>query len=205
MNRRDALRLLATGAALQLAPGNLLAALREARALLGTQTTVRTLDLHQCATVTAIAELIIPRTDTPGASDVRVTEFIDLIVTEWYDAEERTHFLNGLADMDVRTQAWFGRNFVDSSPRQQTQILTVLGQEMTEEADALQGHVRQHRVSPPQPNKNFYSMVRGLTLMGYYTSEAGATRELDFQMIPGRFDGCVDVRAAARNGKTSEG
>jgi hypothetical protein len=39
-------------------------------------------------------------------------------------------------------------------------------------------------------------MVRGLTLMGYYTSEAGATRELDFQIIPGRFDGCVDVRAS---------
>jgi gluconate 2-dehydrogenase gamma chain len=195
MNRRDALRLLATGAALQLAPGNLLAALREARALLGTQTTVRTLDLHQRATVTAIAELIIPRTDTPGATDVRVAEFIDLIVTEWYDAEERTHFLDGLANVDVRTQALFERNFVDSSPGQQTQILTVLGQQMSEEADALQDH-RQYRGSPPQPNRNFYYMVRGLTLMGYYTSEAGATRELDFQIIPGRFDGCVDVPAS---------
>src|ERR1700732_1060426 len=134
MNRRDALRLLATGAELQLAPGNLFAELRAARALLGTQTTLRTLDLHQHATVTAIAELIIPRTDTPGATDVRVAEFMDLIVTEWYDAEERTYFLNGLADVDVRTQALFGRNFVDSSPGQQAQILTVLGQQMTEEA-----------------------------------------------------------------------
>src|SRR6266853_4276057 len=195
MNRRDALRLLATGAALQLAPGNLLAALREARALLGTETTGRTLNLHQHATVTAIAELIIPRTGTAGATDVRVPEFIDLIVTEWYDAEERTHFLNGLSDVDVRTQALFGRNFVDSSPGQQTQILTVLGQQMSEEADALQNHARQYRDSPPQPKKNFYYMLRGLTLMGYYTSEAGATRELDFQIIPGRYDGCINVRA----------
>src|SRR5258708_40152978 len=131
MNRRAALRLLATGAALQLAPGNLLAALREARALLGTQTTVRTFCLHQHATVTAIAELIIPRTDTPGATDVRVTEFIELIVTEWYDAEERTHFLNGLADVDVRTQALFERHFVSSWPAHGTQILTVRAHEWT--------------------------------------------------------------------------
>src|ERR1700716_4675783 len=108
MDRREALRLLAPGAALQLAPGNLFAALREARALLGTQTTVRTLDPHQYATVTAIAELIIPKTETPGASDVRVGEFIDLIVTEWYNPEEKTRFLNGLADVDSRTQTLFG-------------------------------------------------------------------------------------------------
>jgi hypothetical protein len=38
-------------------------------------------------------------------------------------------------------------------------------------------------------------MLRGLTLTGYYTSEAGATRELDFQIIPGRYDGCINVRA----------
>jgi hypothetical protein len=37
--------------------------------------------------------------------------------------------------------------------------------------------------------------VRGLTLIGYYTSEAGATGELNFQIIPARHDGCVDVRA----------
>src|SRR6202049_2712618 len=152
MNRRDALRLLATGAALQLAPGNLLAALREARALLGTQTTVRTLDPHQHATVTAIAELIIPRTDTPGATDVRVTEFIDLIVTEWYDAEERTHFLNGLADVDGRTRALSGRIFVDPPPGKRTQILRVLGQQMTGEPDALQNPARQYRDSPLEPN-----------------------------------------------------
>src|SRR3979409_2667472 len=162
MNRRDALRLLATGVALQLAPSNLLAALREARALLGMQATVRTLDLHQHATVTAIAELIIPRTDTPGATDVRVTEFIDLIVTEWYDAEERTHFLNGLGDGDARRQALFGRIFVDSSPGQQAQILTFLGQQMSEEADALQNHARQYRDSPPEPKQEFYYRVRGM-------------------------------------------
>jgi gluconate 2-dehydrogenase gamma chain len=195
MNRREALRLLATGTAIQLAPSNLFAVLREARALIGMQTTARTLDPHQYATVTAIAELIIPKTETPGATDVHVGEFIDLIVTEWYNPEERTRFLNGLADVDSRTQSLFGKTFVESSPRQQGEILTALGEQMAEEADALEDHARQYRGSPPGPNQNFYNMLRGLTLTGYYTSEAGASRELDFQIIPGRYDGCVDGRA----------
>src|SRR3981081_1156121 len=145
MDRREALRLLAWGEAVQLAPGNLLASLREARALLGTQTTPRTLDPHQYATVTAIAELILPRTDTPGATDVCVSEFIDLIVTEWYTPEERTRFLNGLADVDVRTRALFGKNFVESSTSQQAQILTALGEQMTEEADDCRTQHAQNR------------------------------------------------------------
>jgi gluconate 2-dehydrogenase gamma chain len=194
MDRREAVRLLAMGAALQLAPGNLFAALREARALLGTQATPRTLDPHQYATVTAITQLIIPRTDTPGATDVGVSEFIDLIVTEWYKPDERTRFLNGLADVDSRTQALFGKKFVESSPGQQAEILTALGEQMTEEAEALRDEARQYRGSSPRPNQNFYYMLRGLTLTGYYTSEAGATREVDFQIIPGHYDGCIDVR-----------
>ena len=203
MDRREALRLLATGVALQLAPGNLFASLREARALLGTQTTPRTLDPHQYATVTAIAELILPRTDTPGATDVGVSEFIDLIVTEWYTPEERTRFLNGLADVDVRTRALFGKNFVESSLSQQAQILTALGEQMTEEAEGLRDQARQYRGSRPEPNQHFYYMLRGLTLTGYYTSEAGATRELDFQIIPGHYDGCIDVRVG-KEGRESQ-
>jgi len=72
MNRREALRLLATGTALQLAPHNLLAVLREARRLVDTPAAPRTLNAHQDSTVKAMAELILPRTDTPGATHVGV-------------------------------------------------------------------------------------------------------------------------------------
>ncbi|MFZ1138430.1 MAG: gluconate 2-dehydrogenase subunit 3 family protein, partial [Candidatus Sulfotelmatobacter sp.] len=101
MDRREALRLLATGTALQLAPRNLLAVLREARTLLATQVALRSLNAHQDVTVKAMAELILPRTETPGAMDVGVSEFIDLMLTEWYDESDRTRFLNGLAEVDL--------------------------------------------------------------------------------------------------------
>jgi len=191
MERREALWLLATGLALQLAPRNLLAVLREARAELGTGTELRTLDSHQNATVTAIAETIIPRTETPGATDVGVSQFIDLILTEWYGEEERDRFLNGLTDVDLRTQSLFQKKFIDCSPLQQAQILAQLGEEMTEEAQAVREHALPYRGSAPNPDKNFYYMVRSLTLTGYYTSEDGAIRELGFQVVPGHYDSCA--------------
>ena len=93
MQRREVLRILATGTALQLAPAKLLVFAREVRTLMASQAAPRTLNAHQAATVTTIAELILPRTDTPGATDVGATEFIDLILTEWYDEADRSRFL----------------------------------------------------------------------------------------------------------------
>jgi hypothetical protein len=193
MDRRDALRLLATGAALQFAPRRLFAVLREARAVLGRQAP-RTLDARQYATVTAMAEMILPKTETPGATDVGVSEFIDLILTEWYDQEERGTFLSGLADVDTRSKNLFGKDFVDCVPGQQAEILRALGEEMTE-ADAARDSVRRYRGSSPKPDKSFYYRLRQLTLTAYYTSEGGATRELDFQIIPGSYEGCAEAHA----------
>jgi hypothetical protein len=112
MDRREALRLLATGAVLQLAPGKMFAVIQEARAVIGSQAAPRTLNSQQNAMVTAMAEMILPRTDTPGATDAGVAAFIDLILTEWYDDRERARFLAGLTDVDSRAQSLFGNIFV---------------------------------------------------------------------------------------------
>ena len=188
MDRREVLRLLATGSLLQLAPTNLFAVLREARTLIQSQTSPRTLNAHQFATVKGMAEMIIPRTDTPGASDVGAAEFIDLILTEWYEEAERTRFLSGLAEVDSRSQTLFEKGFVDCSSLQQSDILTALGETMVEQAGEHTRPLRRRGASAPAAN--FYPMLRQLTLTAYYTSEAGATGELHFEMIPGSYQGC---------------
>jgi glucoside 3-dehydrogenase (cytochrome c) hitch-hiker subunit len=187
MHRREVLRLLATGSLLQLAPPNLFAVLREAHGLIQSQTSPRTLNAHQHATVKAMAEMIIPRTDTPGALDVGTAEFVDLILTEWYEEAERTRFLSGLADVDSRSQSLFGKNFVEGSSLQQSDILMALGEKMVEEVGEQPRPLRRRGTSTPA---NFYAMLRQLTLTAYYTSEAGATDELHFEMIPGSYQGC---------------
>ena len=130
MRRRELLRLLATGAALQLAPSKWFAFAREAHGLIANRKSLRTLDPHQDATIKALADMIIPRTDTPSASDAGFSDFIDLILTEWYEASERTHFVNGLAAVDTRTKTLFSKNFVDCSPDQKSEIMVELGAKM---------------------------------------------------------------------------
>lgn len=192
MHRRDVLRLLATGTALQLAPRGLLVTLAEARALLGTPTALRTLNPHQEAIVRTMTEMILPRTETPGAADVGATEFIDLLLTEWYDDPDRGLFLNGLADVDSRSKSLFAKDFVDCSALQQADILTALGERMIQEAAE---HPRP-QFDDSVSETNFYAMLRRLTLTSYYTSEKGATEELHYEIVPGMFDGCHTITPA---------
>jgi hypothetical protein len=191
LDRREALRFLAVSSVLQTMPGRVCAAFGEIHAGLAATPGLKILDPHQDATVTALAELIIPQTETPGARAVRVNEFIDRIVADWYSDEDRTQFLTGLADVDRRTRSLFGKDFVDALPEQQSAIVGALGGEMAEEKKSLSAAPRAYRGEDPEPDGNFYYRFRDLTLTGYFTSEAGAIQQLHEEIIPGRYDGCV--------------
>ena len=182
MNRRDAL--LALGG-LALLADPLYAASRSLQARVGRG--LQVLGPHQNDTVATIAELIIPATDTPGARAAKVNEFIDLVLAEWFDAADRTSFLEGLADLDARSRELFARDFTASTPEQQTQILTGLDAGL---AGLREAEKNGDNVEANKPQR-FFRMMKRLTLLGYYTSEVGATQELHSPIIPGRYDACV--------------
>lgn len=158
-----------------------------ARTALTREWGLKVLDPHQNETVTTIAELIIPATDTPGARAAKVNEFIDLALGEWFDADEKTRFLDGLADIDARSRKLFAKDFTAATSEQQTQILKGLDLELAALRDAEKAGVAGEATTSQQ----FFRMMRRLTLLGYFTSEAGATQELHNPIIPGRYDGCV--------------
>src|SRR5260370_38202241 len=116
MQRREALRLLMAGGVLPALPTNLFAFFQGAHPASGY--TLRTLDPHQNDTVVAMMDQIIPATDTPGAKGPGVNEFIDVIFTEWADAEERKNFLEGLAAVDKKRNNFFRKNLVYASHAQ---------------------------------------------------------------------------------------
>jgi hypothetical protein len=199
LQRREVLKLLAVGSAYPALPAELFAAFREIHASLAPTPALRALSPHQDATVAAMAELIIPATDTPGAKEARVNEFIDRILADWFSDEERSRFLTGLAGVDARMQNLFQKDFVDATPAQQAEILRALGEELAQANAALTNSPRGYRGSAPEPEDNFYFIFRQLTLTGYFTSEAGFTQQLHNEIIPGRFDGCIPIPPATEN------
>ena len=191
MHRRQALRLLASAATLPLLSREAFSLFQAVHEQMPEQAVLKTFNPQQNAIVTTIAELIIPQTDTPGAKAARVNEFIDLIVTEWYDEEEKSTFMTGLADVDSRTHELYGKDFVDCAEKQQVEILQALDDEVA----AREQDARRRRNHPPE--KNFFFMMKQLTLVGYYTSQVGFEQELHGEIIPARHAACVPLDGEA--------
>src|SRR5262245_5165993 len=132
MNRREALLVLAGTAAL---PESLKAMGRAVHARVRAGT-LRTFTAHQTETVATIAELIIPRTDTPGARDASVPAWIDVMLADWGDDNQRKAFTAGLANVDDRSRKTFGKEFIGCTPDQQSEILQDMDYELAQARDA---------------------------------------------------------------------
>jgi hypothetical protein len=191
MQRRDALRLLVTGAVLPTLSPEAFAFFRAAHPAAGYA--LKTLNSHQNATVVAMTDLIVPSTDTPGAKGALVNEFIDLILTEWATEEERANFLGGLAGVDKQSNDLFGKDFIDASPAQQTALLRSMDDAAMAEHARAPRAPEMVRERDTQLQGNFWVVFKSITLHGYYTSEIGFTQELKLQIIPGAQHGCTPV------------
>jgi glucoside 3-dehydrogenase (cytochrome c) hitch-hiker subunit len=200
MQRREVLKFLAAGAALPAFSPTVMAFFQEAQAQVGATYKPRTFNPQQNATVVAMTDLILPATDTPGAKAARVNDFIDVILTEWASDTERQDFLNGLAGVDKRSNDLYGKTFTDASAEQQTALLRAMD-------DSVMGaHIEKHRrhgnTVPEERDKqlrdSFWYVFKGITLHGYYTSEIGFSQELNQQIIPGAYHGCVPLTAGKK-------
>jgi hypothetical protein len=192
MLRRDLLRVLSAAAVTPVLPPELSMLLRQAQPSPGYK--LRTLTPHQNDTVMAMIDLILPETDTPGAKAVRVNEFMDVILTDWATEEERASFLNGLNDVDVQSKALYGKDFVSSTPAQQTALL----QALDDSIDWHHGPVAEKTdnamdIPYVQLKGEFFRSFKHMTIHGYYTSEIGFTQELKLEIIPGGYHGCAPV------------
>jgi len=178
MHRRELLRLMGAAASLSFLPPGA-DPLDAARALhAGRRPGVpRLLDQDQTALVDTITTLVIPRTDTPGATDVGVTGFIDHLLAEWYPDTEREHFLEGLAAIDARAVGAGAAHFVELTEPERLALLTAL--------DGARGE-------PGSPEWTF-ARLKSLTVYGYFTSERVMKDVTRTPIIPGRFEGCVHV------------
>lgn len=144
----------------------------------------RTLSTAQDELVATLAELIIPTTETPGACAAGVSAFIDGMITRAFSDRQRYCFLRGLAEVDAHARS-HGAAFMASTAERQSQVL----QDMAAAA-------RETRAGAAEPP--FFDVLKDLTLVGYYTSEIGATQELRYLHVAGYYDGDVPLATIGR-------
>jgi hypothetical protein len=128
--------------------------------------------------VEAIASRIIPSTDTPGAKEAGVPQFIDTMMAEYYQEKEKNAFKDGLKKVDEEAKSAHGKAFVKLSEDEQDAVLTKFDQAAYAE-----------NVNKDDPN--FFKMMKELTVLGFCTSEEGATNFLKYEPVPGDYKGCI--------------
>jgi hypothetical protein len=134
---------------------------------------------HQFETVGVLVDLILPATETPGARELHVDRYIDVVLRTAADADRR-RFLAGLTWLDARSRALFGKTFIGGTSTQQTDLLTRLSSSVGATAEAPAGVA-------------FFQAAKGATIAGYYTTEVGLRQELgdDGRIVLSSFEGCT--------------
>ncbi|WP_353718156.1 gluconate 2-dehydrogenase subunit 3 family protein [Dyadobacter sp. 676] len=147
------------------------------------------------ALVSEVAEIIIPKTDTPGAKDAKVGEFIEMMLKDCYGAKDQESFNKGLAELEKK-------DFLKAKPEEQTKILKDMEASAKEEI-AKAGEEKKKYTEAGKEYTDagvpFFRLMKELTLLGYFTSEPGATQALEYVAVPGRYDGCIDLKPGQKN------
>ena len=159
-----------------------------------------------------VAETILPRTSTPGAKDVQTGAFMALMVRDNYAERDRKVFREGMRSIDDATKKAFDVTFMNATPQQRLSVLEAIDRDQKVYSDAKRQESRtkslswlsdQRQEAAPGADvgaatavtmdkpTHYFRMMKELALLGYFTSELGATQALRYVESPGRFDPCV--------------
>lgn len=130
-----------------------------------------------------IGDTIIPDTDTPGAKATGIGAFMVMMVKDTYDATQQKTFVDGLNTIRKEFRDAQGVDFVAADP--------------ADRLSYLNGLHEQYKASDKK-EPQVINMLRDLTVLGYFTSEIGASQALNYVEVPGRYDGCIDLKPGDR-------
>ena len=137
------------------------------------------LDRPTTALVTAVADTLIPRTDTPGAVQAGVPARFDGLMRDWASPSHRAAYLAALAAIDAEATAQAGKPFALLPPARRKEVLVAY--------DA-------RNLATNMP----YAALKDLLINLYYLSEPGATVELRYEHAPGVWQASMPLTPATR-------
>jgi hypothetical protein len=152
-----------------------------------------------------IAETIIPATATPGAKAAKVGEFMKIWVTDCYTQKQQDAFMKGLAEFEPTCENAMGKYFMDCDAKQRHDFLVGLEKEAKDfnkkiedaekaQKDAAKNEMKDFEGAP----QHYYTMMKQMTLLGFFTSKTGATETLRHKQVPGKYDGALPYKKGDR-------
>ena len=129
-----------------------------------------------------VGETILPTTESsPGAKAAQIGEFMKVIVTDCYEEKDQKVFLEGIVKLNEATKEKFEKDFMDLDDAQKKEFLIELDKEAKSYAENKMKEAPHH----------YFTMMKQLTLWGYFSSEIGATKALKYIETPGKWEGCT--------------
>ena len=153
-----------------------------------------------------VGETIIPATATPGAKAAKVGEFMKVMVNDCYTARQQTAFTNGIATLDEACKKMHSKSFMECTPEQRHEFLVSLEKEAKAFNTKRDEDDKPLREANQQKNEtiswkdqkefesapsHYYTMMKQLTLLGFFTSKTGMTETLRHIPVPGKYDGAL--------------
>ena len=135
-----------------------------------------------------VAETILPKTSTPGAKDAQVGAFMTVMVNDCYPEADQKIFHEGMKKLDDASNKLNNASFIKSTTEQRHALLVNLDKEAKE---------YQKTKKADDPN-HYFSMMKQLTLLGFFTSKPGATQALRYVAVPGKYEGCIPYKKGDR-------
>lgn len=153
-----------------------------------------------------IGETIIPATNTPGAKAAKIGEFMKVIVTDCYTQKQQTAFINGISTFEEACKKATQKSFLDCTPAERHDFLVSLEKEAKEFNKKRDEEDKPKKEANNAANKelnwkdrkdfegapsHYYTMMKQLTLWGFFSSETGMKDTLNYLPVPGKYDGNV--------------
>lgn len=138
--------------------------------------------------ISAMLDTILPATDTPGALDVKADIFLDTVIAKTYDEESKNEMRSQIAKFNDKCKKSHGGNFVNLSVQDKE---AVLRKEESTNAK-FNGGVWGTAVGKQEP-VGFYRSLKSMAIWAYMSSEEIGKNVLNYDPIPGGYNGCIDV------------
>lgn len=193
MDRRELLRMIAV-----LTGGAVVGAEAFLTGCKNTETVSAAFTEKDIAFLDEVAETILPATNTPGAKEAKVGQFMTVIVNDCYEEDDQKTFHEGMKQVNDAFDKKYSTSFIKGTPQQRHDFLVELDKEAKEHQKKRAESKNSEDQKEKMPN-HYFSLMKQLTLWGYFTSKEGMTKALRYNPVPGHYEGCIDYKKGEKS------